>query len=64
MNENLKFIDKFDKEKNIYEIIIKLAKRIHDLINGAPPAVDIKENDPVYMAIEEVLMREELKKNE
>ncbi|MCD6408077.1 DNA-directed RNA polymerase subunit omega [bacterium] len=64
MNENLKFIDKFDKEKNIYEMITKLAKRAHDLINGAPPAVDTKENDPIYIAMEEVLMREGLRKNE
>ena len=64
MNKNLKFIDKFDKEKNIYEVITKLAERAHDLINGAPPAVDTKEKDPVYVVMEEVLMREGLKKNE
>ena len=45
-------------------MITKLAKRAHDLINGAPPAVDTKENDPIYIAMEEVLMREGLRKNE
>lgn len=62
MDKNLKFIDKFDKEKNIYEMITQLAKRTHDLINGAVPAVETKENDPIYVAMEEVLIREGLKK--
>ena len=62
MNINLKLLDKFDKTVNIYELICKLAKRVHQILNGAPVSLNIKEKDPVQIAMEELLAKGE--KNE
>ena len=62
MNINLKLLDKFDKTVNIYELICKLAERVHQILNGSPVPPDIKEKDPVQIAMEELLAKGE--KNE
>ncbi len=58
MNRNLKVLDKFDKKVNIYELIVRRAERAHDILNGAAPAVNIKENSIPQIVMEEVIVKE------
>ncbi|MCM8803901.1 MAG: DNA-directed RNA polymerase subunit omega [Candidatus Omnitrophica bacterium] len=57
-NNNLKILDLIDKNKNIYEVIIEISKRGHELIKGALPMVEIKKNENlIQLAIEEYLKK-------
>lgn len=58
MNRNLKVLDKFDNKVNIYELIVDRAERAHDILNGAPPLVNIKEDSITQIVMEEVLNKE------
>ncbi|MCM8785526.1 MAG: DNA-directed RNA polymerase subunit omega [Candidatus Omnitrophica bacterium] len=61
-NKNLKVLDLIDKNKNIYEMIVEVSKRAHDLIKGALPSVEVKKNENlVHIAIEEYLKKDKLK---
>ena len=53
MNKNLKLLDKFDKNSNMYELICKLARKTHSIINGAGVSTDSKEYDPIRVVMEE-----------
>lgn len=55
MNRNLRLLDRFDKERNIYELICRLAERVHSIINGSAVFVETTETDPVQIAMEELL---------
>ena len=62
-NKNLKILDLIDKEKNIYEVIIQISKRAHDLIKGALPSIEIKKGENlINVAIEEYLRKTMLEK--
>ncbi|MCM8766601.1 MAG: DNA-directed RNA polymerase subunit omega [Candidatus Omnitrophica bacterium] len=64
-NKNLKVLDLIDKNKNIYEAILEVSKRAHDLMKGALPSIEIKKNENlIHVAIEEYLRKEQIKKNE
>ncbi|HDD64940.1 MAG TPA: hypothetical protein ENF61_02370 [Firmicutes bacterium] len=58
MNRNLKVLDKFDNKVNIYELIVDRAERAHNILNGAPPLVNIKEDSITQIVMEEVLSKE------
>lgn len=61
-NRNLKILDLIDKKKNIYEVIIEISKRGHELIKGALPIVEIKKNENlIHVAIEEYLRKQKVK---
>ncbi|MGB9678048.1 MAG: DNA-directed RNA polymerase subunit omega [Candidatus Ratteibacteria bacterium] len=60
--KNLEFLDLVDKDKNIYELIIEIAKRSHDLIKGALPSIEVKKDENlIQVAIEEYLRKEKIK---
>jgi|GEM_PF-856835 DNA-directed RNA polymerase subunit K/omega len=60
-NKNLKILDLIDKEKNIYEVIIQISKRAHDLMKGALPSIDIKKGESlINVAIEEYIRKTRL----
>jgi|YelNatPaOPRAMG01_1025707.scaffolds.fasta_scaffold350963_2 DNA-directed RNA polymerase subunit K/omega len=62
-NKNLKILDLIDKEKNIYEVIIQISKRAHDLMKGALPSIDIKKGESlINVAIEEYIRKTRLEK--
>lgn len=63
MNKNLKILDMIDKEKNIYELIVELSKRTHELISGAIANVELKSKNtsPVLIAMEEYFIKERIK---
>ena len=56
MNKNLKLLDKFDKNSNMYELICRLADRTHSVINGAGASAESRENDPIQVVMEEAAM--------
>lgn len=61
-NRNLKLLDLIDKKKNIYEVIIEISQRAHDLLKGAPPSIEVKKDDNlVLVALEEYLRKEKIK---
>ena len=64
-NKNIKLLDLIDKEENIYETIINISKRSHELIQGALPSIEIKKNENlIHVAIEEYLRKKRIEKNE
>jgi len=56
MNKNLKLLDKFDKNSNMYELICRLAEKTHFVINGAAASPESKEHDPIQIVMEEAAM--------
>jgi DNA-directed RNA polymerase subunit K/omega len=52
---NLRLLDKFDKDENIYELICKLAEKAHSVIDGRATSVEIKESSPIQTAMAEFL---------
>jgi DNA-directed RNA polymerase subunit K/omega len=61
-NKNIKLIDAIDKNENIYEVIINIAQRTHELIKGAIPSIEIKKNENLIdVAIEEYLIKRGVK---
>jgi DNA-directed RNA polymerase subunit K/omega len=61
-NKNIKLIDAIDKNENIYEVIINIAQRSHELIKGAIPSIEIKKNENLIdVAIEEYLIKRGVK---
>ncbi|MFN4227799.1 MAG: DNA-directed RNA polymerase subunit omega [Candidatus Ratteibacteria bacterium] len=61
-NRNLKMLDLIDKNKNIYEVIVEVSRRAHDLIKGALPSVEVKKNENlIHIAIEEYLRKNKVK---
>lgn len=61
-NKNLKILDLIDKNKNIYEIIVQISKRGHELIKGALPSIDVKKNENlIHVAIEEYIRKSKVK---
>ncbi|MBN1444747.1 MAG: hypothetical protein JW957_01405 [Candidatus Omnitrophica bacterium] len=56
MNKNLKLLDKFDKNSNMYELICRLAERTHLVINGAEAADESKEHDPIQIVMEKAVL--------
>jgi len=36
MNTNLKILDKYDQDRNIYDLVTLLAERAHVVVNGNP----------------------------
>ena len=61
-NKNIKLLDLIDKKENIYEAIINISKRSHELIQGALPSVEIKKNENlIHVAMEEYLRKKKVK---
>ncbi|MCX7917861.1 MAG: DNA-directed RNA polymerase subunit omega [bacterium] len=61
-NKNLKILDYIDKKKNIYEIILQISKRSHDLLKGALPSIEIRKGENlIQVAIEEYLRKIKVK---
>jgi DNA-directed RNA polymerase subunit K/omega len=61
-NKNIKLLDLIDKNENIYEAIINISKRSHELIQGALPSIEIKKNENlIHVAIEEYLRKRKVK---
>ena len=59
MDRNLKLLDRFDRDKNIYELICRLAARAHSIMSGSAASFETKETDPIQLAMEEPLQTEE-----
>ncbi len=55
MEKNLRLLDKFDRQSNIYELICRLAERAHAIMKGKAVSSDIKESNPVQIAMKEFL---------
>jgi len=61
-NKNIKLLDLIDKKENIYEVIIDISKRSHELIQGALPKIETKKNESlIHVAIEEYLRKTKIK---
>jgi DNA-directed RNA polymerase subunit K/omega len=61
-NKNIKLLDLIDKKENIYEAIINISRRSHELIQGALPSIEIKKNENlIHVAIEEYLRKIKVK---
>lgn len=61
-NKNLKLLDLLDKKKNVYNVIMEIAERGHDLIKGALPKIEAKKNENlIQVAMEEYLLKEKIK---
>jgi DNA-directed RNA polymerase subunit K/omega len=61
-NKNIKLLDLIDKNENIYEAIINISKRSHELLQGALPSIEIKKNENlIHVAIEEYLRKRKVK---
>ena len=61
MKTNLKILDKFDKTKNIYELIVQCAERTHVIMSGALPDVETENSSIPNISMEELLTKELLK---
>ena len=56
-NINLKFLDRFDKNSNIYQLISELSERVHNLFaTSISSGRSGKEDDLVELVIEEKLI--------
>ncbi len=56
-NINLKFLDRFDKNSNIYQLICELSERVHNLFaTSISSGSSGKEDDLVEIVIEEKLI--------
>ncbi len=55
MEKNLKLLDKFDRDRNIYELICKLSDRAHGIMSGNSVSPETRESNPVQIAMEEFL---------
>lgn len=55
MDKNLRLLDKFDRQSNVYELICKLADRTHSIMNGNAGSSEVEESNPVQIAMEEFL---------
>jgi DNA-directed RNA polymerase subunit K/omega len=64
MNINAAILDKFDKKKNIYELILRQAERAHAVMNGAPSVVKPDNFNIHRLVMEEFLQPEETEKKE
>ena len=60
MNENLKILDKFDKESNIYELVEERSRRAHDILNGAMSAVMGHDHFMTGVVMDELIRGEEI----
>ncbi len=56
MNKNLKLLDKFDKNSNMYELICRLAEKTHSVINGGGASAESREHDPIQIVMEEAAL--------
>ncbi|MCM8772423.1 MAG: DNA-directed RNA polymerase subunit omega [Candidatus Omnitrophica bacterium] len=62
-NRNLKLLDLIDKEENIYDVIMEIAKRCHELMAGAVPKIEVKKDENlIQIAIEEYIQKIKSKK--
>ncbi len=59
MNLNLRILDRFAEGKNIYKLIVRLSERAHSLMAGAPALGDLRQENPVKTAMEELLADEQ-----
>ncbi len=59
MSRNLKLLDRFDRGKNIYELISRLSERAHAIMSGKMTSSETRKSDPVQIAMEEYLKEEE-----
>ncbi|MCM8769308.1 MAG: hypothetical protein NC911_06505 [Candidatus Omnitrophica bacterium] len=61
MNINTKILDRYDRQMNIYQLILKLAERAHQLLEGATGLVEIGNTDPSSprLVMEEFLFKSE-----
>jgi len=58
MDKNLRLLDKFDRQRNVYELICRLAERVHSIMNGNAVSPENKESNPVQIAMAEFLSDE------
>lgn len=58
MDKNLRLLDKFDRQRNVYELICRLAERVHLIMNGNAVSPENKESNPVQIAMAEFLSDE------
>ena len=56
MDKNLRLLDKFDRDTNVYELICKLADRTHAIMSGNAVSPETRESNPVQIAMEEFLL--------
>ncbi len=55
MDKNLKLLDKFDRQKNVYELICKMSERVHSIMKGNAVSPENRESNPVQIAMGEFL---------
>ena len=58
MNINAAILDKYDKKKNIYELILRQAERAHAVMNGAP-SVAKPDNFNIHRLVMEEFLQPE-----
>ena len=55
MNENLRVLDKFDKEKNIYEMIVKWVKMCSVISQNSPSVSETADSNILHLVMEKLL---------
>ncbi|HOJ40433.1 MAG TPA: hypothetical protein PKX93_03080 [bacterium] len=62
MNINTKILDRYDRNSNIYQLILQLAERAHVLMSGASASLEMAEVDPgsPRLVLEEFLFKDRL----
>lgn len=53
--ESYKVLDKMGKKQNVYELILKLAKRGHELMSGVPSEVKSDSLNMAFVPLKEVI---------
>lgn len=53
MNNNLKFLDEFDRKTNVYEMIVKCAEKAHSISSGSSSA----DSNVLHLAMEAFLQK-------
>ena len=55
MNENLRILDKFDKETNIYEMIVKWVEMCSVISQNSPSVSETVDSNILHLFMEKLL---------